>query len=430
MTKRYAEGLQLFSNSSYRLFAVMFVLSNAGFWTLRIGISWLAWNITQSSSWLGAIAFAEFFPLILFSTAAGALVDRYDIKRITLLAEISLLFMVGALLALTMLKLMTAELLFFLAACIGTAIAISQPTQLSWFPTLLVRKGHIASATNINNLSFNASRFIGPAIAGTMIVKWSVNAVFIASLASYLASAFLISRIRSESGPTAIPAKSNFWQDAVDGYKYVLSNPRISFMFLIVGCTAVGGRGVPELAPAIADLIFKHGSAGFSALVSAAGLGAIASSVWNMGRDKSRLLGAAHLVLVFSLGMACSIMLLCLSSNFYVGLFAFFLLGFCITVTAINSQAIIQTVVAQEYRGRVNALYFLIFRGGTALGALLMGIASTYIGLKAVLLSGAALCFLSWLILKAPAARLFASPQSEENPVHVTAHSKASNRSS
>lgn len=405
--QRYAEGLQAFSNRSYQLFATMYVMSNTGLWTLRIGIGWLIWNLTQSSSWLGAIAFAEFFPLILFSAAAGALADRYDIRRVTLFTELSLMAMVCVLLVLTVCNLITAEVLFLLATGIGIASAISQPTQLSWFPTLLKDKKHIGSATNINILSFNVSRFIGPAIAGTMIAKWSVDVVFVVSACSYLASSILISRIGSSEEVRRPRVDQNFWRNTVDGYQYAILNPQICFILILVGGTAVGSRGVPDLAPAIADLLFKHGSAGFSALVSAAGLGAIVSSIWNIGRDKSMLAHTANLVLTFSLGMSLSVALLCMTNNFAVGLVAFFFLGFCVTVTAINAQTIIQTVVAQEYRGRVNALYFLIFRGGTALGTLLMGTASSHIGLKPALLAGALLCLLCWLSLKIQATRLF-----------------------
>lgn len=406
---RYVAGLQAFSSSEYRLFAIMFVLSNAGLWTLRVGISWLIWRITESTLWLGALAFAEFISLVLCSAAAGGLTDRYGARRITLLTELSILLIACALSVLSMFRLITAELLFLLAFGIGIASAVNQPTQLSWFPALLASKAHIGSATTINNLGFNAARFVGPAVAGAMIIQWSVSAVFAAAAVLTLAAVIVISRIAPSKGATQPPAKSDFWQHTKDGYEYVISHPRIRIIFILVGCTAVSARGVPELAPAIADLFFRNSSAGFSALISAAGLGSIASGIWNIGRNKRQLPDTANLVLAFSFLMAFSVALLCLSSNFWSGLFSFFLLGFCITATAINAQTIIQTVVAQEYRGRVNALYYLVFRSGTALGAVLMATASASIGLEVTLLAGALLCFLAWLSLRRTVTGLFAS---------------------
>lgn len=396
---RYVAGLQAFSSSDYRLFAIMYVLSNAGLWTLRIGISWLIWNMTQSTFWLGAIAFAEFIPLVLYSAAAGGLADRFDARRITLLAELSIMLIASALSILSVYQLLTAELLILLAFGIGIASAISQPTQLSWFPALLASKAHIGSATNINNLGFNAARFVGPAVAGAIIVQWSVSAVFAAATVLYLTAVMIISRIVPGKGTTQRTIKSDFFQHTKDGYKYVITNLRIRFIFILVGCTALGARGVPELAPAIAGLFFGKSSAGFSALISAAGLGSIASGIWNIGRDKSQLPDTARRLLAFSSLMALSVALLCLTSSFWIGMLSFFLLGFCVTVTAINAQIIIQTLVAHEYRGRVNALYYLIFRGGTALGALLMASASASVGLKVTLLAGALLCLFVWLAL-------------------------------
>lgn len=197
-------------------------------------------------------------------------------------------------------QLLTAELLILLAVGIGIASAVSQPTQLSWFPTLLASNTHIGSATNINNLGFNAARFVGPAVAGAILIQWSVSAVFAIAALSYLAAVIVISRIAPAKGATQRREQPGSLQHTKDGYQYVISRPRIRLIFILVGCTAVGARGVPELAPAIADLLFGNSSTGFSALISAAGLGSIASGIWNIGRDKSQLPDAARRLLAFS----------------------------------------------------------------------------------------------------------------------------------
>lgn len=388
-------GLSALANPAYRRFATGYAAASLGTWMRQVSVGYLVWSLTGSPFWLGAVALAEFLPILLLTPTLGVLLERLSRKAIVIAAELTVLAVCGLLLVLTVIDAVSVPVLLVLALVAGTAVAIGHPAQLAWYPALLSGPGDIGSAANLYILTYNVARFLGAGIAGAAIAQAGVETALALILIGQAVFVGLLWPL--PDGPRAPTGdrQSGYWRATGDGYRYALAQPIIGGMLVLIGLTSIGGRGIPDLAPAIAEMRLAVDATWFSALVSATGMGSILAGMWRLGQPPASVDRAVTLTRRFAIGMAISALALAMADGLVPALLACVALGFSITVTAVESQLVIQTTVAEGYRGRVNALYFLTFRGGTALGAFAMGVAATQIGLIATLAAGAGLCLVA-----------------------------------
>jgi MFS family permease len=172
-------------------------VSLIGNWMQRIGVGWLAWELSHSGAILGLVAFADLFPTIAIGPFGGALADRFDRLRLLRIAQTLIMMQAFLLFALTATGLITVELLIGLVLLGGVVIGINQPARLALAPSLVPRSD-LATAVAINSIVFNLARFVGPALAGLVIVWWGVGMVFALNALSFLAFLFALARIRVE----------------------------------------------------------------------------------------------------------------------------------------------------------------------------------------------------------------------------------------
>jgi predicted MFS family arabinose efflux permease len=183
-------------------------------------------------------------------------------------------------------------------------------------------------------------------------------------------------------------------------------------MLLLFVVTTIGTRGFIELFPGFADRVFGRGPQGLAMLTSTVGLGAICGASWMVLR--SAITGLANVVLVCTLIMSLAILAFAATEAFYLALPCVFVAGAMMTITGTGAQTLIQAAVDDRMSGRVMALYGMIFRAGPAVGAVLMGTLSEYLGLRFALALGAIVSGSFWLATrfrhKSMAAGLERSP--------------------
>lgn len=389
---RCSAGLRSLHSQNFRLFTIGNCISLIGRWMQRVGVGWLAWTLTHSSFWLGLIAFADLFPIIFLSPLSGILADRYDRRRIMLFTQHAALIQALLLAALTSTGLINIEGLLVLTLGLGVADAINQPARLSWLPSL-VKAVDLPSAVAVNSIVFNIARFIGPAIAGIVIAGSGVVITFVLNALSYAVFIATLLCIRLKSKPHG-HKRSNIWHEMRAGYRYTARHPQIGPVFLMLILTALGIRGIPELTPALAEMAFQRGAGGFAVLITMIGLGALVAGLWIIGRDLSKDL--ASLIVRHVLCLSLSVLYLAINHEFFIALSLFFVIGFSLAVTGISAQTMVQMKVAEHMRGRVFALYGVVYRGGSAIGALWMGTVASCYGVRWTIYAGAALCFAAW----------------------------------
>ncbi|WP_420403477.1 MFS transporter [Nisaea sp.] len=399
-----ARFCQAFRNRDYSIYCIGSSLTVIGLWMQRIAIGWVTWQLTESPTWLGIISFAELFPVVLLSPFAGALADRLDRISIARVAQCLNMIQATILTVLTLSGTLTIWSLFALALWTGIVVSFWQPARMALIPNL-VRREDLASAVAINSVIFNAARFVGPAIAGLVIVGYGAGYAFLANAISYLPFIAALFMIRPRPDLTPRKGGDGLFAQMIEGYSYSLRHPGIgpTLVLMLVSCICM--RPVFELLPGYAVEIFSRGAEGLSMMATVTGVGAVAGGIY-LGQ-RAGLEGLVQLSLVSVAAMIVSLLVFSLTSNFWVGLVALAVAGGAMVTHGAGAQTLIQSAVEDGMRGRVVALYGMLFRGGPAVGALAMGWVSDWAGLRWPLIVGCGLTALAlfWMISRRAAIR-------------------------
>jgi predicted MFS family arabinose efflux permease len=210
--------------------------------------------------------------------------------------------------------------------------------------------------------------------------------VFALNALSFVAFLFALSCMRIDPITVDRRSQRSMLSAIGDGLRYTRHHSGIGPLLLLHALLAVSARPYFELLPGFAAQVFGRGAEGLAMLGSAVGLGAIAAGLWMAQRHEAARL--THLALGSSFLVALSVLGFSLTTSFPLALVCMALSGFGMVAAGVGTQTLMQTSVEEAMRGRVLSLFGLIFRGGPALGALLMGTASEVVGLQAPLAVG------------------------------------------
>jgi len=380
-------GLALpLKNTTYGIYTAGNAVSLVGTWMQRISVSWLTWELTHSGLWLGILAFADFFPGLVVGPLAGAFADRSDQLSVVRTSQLISLAQAMVLFVLAAVHHLNIWTLVALTGFQGAVVAFNQPARLALVPSL-VAEADLASAVAINSVIFNLARFIGPMLAGLVMVWSGIAAAFAANAISYVAFLVALLWVRVNDADRKSRKRRTFSTDFKEGIRYTVSHPAIAAMLLLLMAISIGGRPLNQLLPGFAGQIFHLGAGGFSVLASAAGIGAILGGIWIGHRSQS--LNLVVVAVVTSLGGAAAAIGVCATEKIWLAVPCITVFGFCLSVAGIAIQTIVQLSSERNMRGRVMGLYGLIFRGAPALGALAAGLASVHLGLRLPVVFGA-----------------------------------------
>lgn len=383
--------LQILRHRNYRLYTVGDAVSLIGNWVQRVAIGWLTWQLTESGTWLGIVAFADLFPAIVLSPIGGVIADRGDPRRMSLISQSFAMVQASLLFVLTWQSLIGIWGIVALSVLRGSIAAINQPARMSLMPSLIPR-ADLASAIALNSVLANTARFVGPAIAGAVIVAAGVEGAFAINAASYLLLLHALWLIDVGEEKFVREERRGLWSQVEAGYRYVYDHPGIGPLMLIFSSVTVLVRPVVELLPGFADTIFGRGAQGLAWMTSAIGLGAMMGGVSMVRRgDTEKLVRAAVGSLLI---LSASVLAFAVVPSFWLGMVFLFTFGFANTTSGIGTQTLIQGAVDDALRGRVMSLYGVVFRGAPAFGALIMGGVSDYLGLQLPVAVGAGACLM------------------------------------
>ncbi len=391
---------RVFANRNYRLYFTGNVVSLVGTWMQRTGVGALAWELTESALFLGLVATAEFLPSILLGPFAGAVADR--LSRLGIIAAMHSLLCVQALALglLTVTGLITPESLFLLTLLLGAATAVAQPARLSLVPSLVGRED-IPSAVAVNSVGWNSARFIGPTLAGPLLLHLGpvsgAGWAFLCNMATFAAFLAVLPMLRLAPGLQTGRERRGLFAEIGEGFRHIGRHAGVGPLILLLLAGALLVRPYVELLPAFADVVFERGAEGFSMLVAANGLGALAGGLWLAQRGSRR--GLPVIVFAGAGVHAAMVALFSVIGDFHLALAALATAGFAMLVMGVGAQSLIQMVTPSDMLGRVLSVYGLTFRAGPALGALAMGALADRIGLSWPVLGGACLCLLAIVLL-------------------------------
>ncbi len=378
-------------------------ISLIGTWLQRTAVGWLAWELTHSTTWVGLASFADLFPTVFIGPFGGVLADRMPRRRIMLVTQILLAILAGLLCLLVLSGMMTAPLLVVLVMVQGSLAGLNQPARLALIPDL-VSAEHLPAAVAVNSIVFNGARFVGPALAGIVLATLGLPIAFGLNALSFLAFIWALLGIRPDESRRRGGSKSVL-ADLGEGVLYVARHPTLGPLLLALALAAVLVRPLAELLPGFAGQVFGGGVETLALLSSTLGVGAVLGGLWVAGQDRRKLLPrclmALAAVTLAAFGFA-------LDRTLWIAVPTIALCGFFLIVLGVSAQTLVQLHVASEVRGRVLSLYGLIFRGGPALGAVVMGTIADHVGLQLTLACGTFAFAWVWLWLWRSRARLAA----------------------
>lgn len=375
-------------------------ISMVGMWAQRLAVGWLTWQLTESESWIGAIAFADLLPIVLIGPLAGVWVDRPLRKLMMRWCQSLMLVQVLVLFTLSLSDLISIWLLFLLVLFNGIVAAIYHPVRLSVVPSL-VKSDDLMAAVSMTAVSFNLARFAGPALAGLVIAFYGVTATFLVVALCYTVMLFAAFLINIPSRPWLAEQQTrSVWSELRDGLEYAATNRAIAFILLIQAILALCVRPLGELLPAFIGAIFSEGAGMLAVMTSAMGVGAIVAGLrlllWDVGR------GLANLIILSTALSAVAVILFSLTPTIWLAVVIIFFVAYWVAVCGIASQTLIQSRVDETKRGRVISLWAAIYRGVPGVGALIIGTLASRFGLTWPSVIAASLCAIAaaWMYTK------------------------------
>lgn len=390
VTTQTREATSALSSRNYRIYLIGTVFSMVGIWIQRLAIGWQAWQLSESAFVVGVIAAVQFLPILILTPFFGVLVDRIRARSGSVIMN-AMMAVVAAILGIVTLNGgMSIEILATLALIHGLIVSFHTPTRLALIPDLVPPR-LFPSAVATSSIAFNLSRFAGPTLAGAVIAVWGLGWAYIINALTYLPVILSLGLLTIDHASKPARVKAPYLEQLREGLRYTRDHPTIRLAIMIAAIGAFFGRGVLELMPAYAGMVFGGGSTSLAILMSAAGIGAIVASFF---MSSTRNQGRLQEVLLFGgIGVGLAVMLLGLSTNMVVGVAAVALLGLSGTLVGVGSQSLVQVSVEDRLRGRVMSLWTLVAMGGPAVGSLAGGAIMREFGAALTSFIFAVLCF-------------------------------------
>jgi predicted MFS family arabinose efflux permease len=369
-----------------RLLAGAF-LSNIGTWMQNVVLGALAYDLTESSTFVGVLVFAQLGPLLLLSIVGGALVDIVDRRK--LIGTVAILQLVLSL----VLAVVAAPdepnltLLVGVVLALGVCQAIFAPAYTAILPQL-VGRADLPGAISLNSMQMNASRVVGPVIGAFLDSAFGASAVFAGNALTYL---FILGAVASVRLPPPLPSSGRergmrrFTAGlAVARHDEVVRRCLVTIFSFSFVCLVFVGQ-----FPVVAErnLGIDERSAAYGALYAVFGVGGVCGALavgTLLNKFRRQQIVPAALV-AYAVVLATFALLRGPGPAYPV----VFLVGLTYFTFLTSLSTVLQQRVTNRERGRVTALWMMGFGGTVPIGNLIAGPVIEATSTTAVMLVGA-----------------------------------------
>jgi len=387
--------LRALRHRNYRLFVSGQLISLIGTWMQSVAESWLVYRLTGSAVLLGVVGFANRIPILLFSTVGGSVADRYNRKHIVIATQVASMCLASMLAFLTLSGRVEVWHLMAIAAALGVVNAFDIPARQS-FVVQLVAREDLPNAIALNSSMFNGARVVGPAVAGVLVATVGEGWCFFANAVSYLA--VLLGLFSMRVTPTRRAERpGSALVHMVEGFRFVLGSRPIRALLLLLGVVSLMGSPYAVLMPIIADQSFHAGARGLGILMCASGVGALIGAL-SLAR-RTTLQGYGRSIAFAATGLGLSLIAFSTARLFWLAAALLVPVGYAMMTQMAASNTLIQSMVPDALRGRVMAVYTMMFMGMAPLGALLAGVLAERLGAATTVALGGMFCLAGGLLL-------------------------------
>jgi MFS family permease len=398
----FPSALRALRSRNYRLFVAGQLVSLIGTWMQMVAQSWLIYRLTRSAALLGVVGFAGQIPVFILAPLGGVIADRRNRHRVLIATQGTMMALAFVLAALTLGGHVRVWQILVLASLLGITNAFDIPARQA-FLVETVDRDDIVNAIALNSSMLNGARVVGPAVAGLVVAAVGEGWCFLLNAISYVAVIGALFMMRIDTRPHGHPHASA-WDSVVEGFAYSWHTKPVRALLLLLGLVSVMGMPYSVLMPIIADRILGGGPNAYGLLMSASGLGALAGAATLTLRRHIRGLG--RWVAVSSIGFGVSLIAFSFSRSLWLSALLLMPAGFFVMVEMAASNTLIQSMIPDRLRGRVMAVYSMMFMGMAPVGALIAGALAAPLGAPETVAIGGAVCIAGGLIFGAGLPRL------------------------
>jgi MFS family permease len=355
---------------NYRLFCVGQLVKLVGVWMMFTAQDWLVLELSHNSPGaLGIVTALQFLPVLLLTLFAGKLADRFDKRKLLISANAAFAGTAILFAILVAGGVVVLWHVFLFATLLGIANALETPVRQA-FVSELVELRLLPNALALSAATFNTARIAGPALAGVALALFDTGPVFLIATALAVAPIFSYLAMRPQDLHRSGARPSADDTRITDGLRYVWRRHDLLLPIVLMAAIGMIGFNFPVTLAALAKINFNAGPSSFGLLTTALAVGALGGALAGSGR-RSRpgvyvVLGAALAFAVFEVAVG-------FAPNFAVAMILLVPTGFFSIYLAQAANHRVQMGLHSAYRGRVMALYVLVFLGTTPIGASLAG---------------------------------------------------------
>lgn len=402
-------AIRALRHRNYLLFFSGQTVSLIGTWMTRIATAWLVYRLTNSAFLLGLVGFSGQIPIFVLGPFAGVWVDRWNRHRVLVVTQILSMVQSFALAVLALSHRITVTDIILLSLFQGTINAFDMPARQAFVIQMVENREDLPNAIALNSSMVNASRLIGPSIAGAVIALSSEGYCFLVDGFSYLAVIASLLAM-TDVVKQQINVRRRVLQELTEGWRYVSGFVPIRSILLLLALVSLVGMPYTVLMPLFAARVLHGGPHTLGFLMGAAGVGALISATWLATRRS--VLGLGRVIPTMAALFGGALIAFSFSHWLWLSLLLMVATGFGMMQEMAASNTVLQTIVDDDKRGRVMSFYSIALQGMAPFGSLFAGIVAARIGAPFTLAIGGACCIggALWFVNKLPQIRAHIRP--------------------
>jgi MFS family permease len=368
---------------TYRDFRILWLgafSSTIGTWMQKVAQSWLVFDLTKSSFFLGLDDFLGQLPILLFTVLGGVIADRHDRRRLLIGSQYVQMATAFTLAALVWTGYIRIHHILLMSFVTGLAQAFGGPAYQSLIPSL-VEKKHLPNALALNSIQFNLSRILGSLFAGATIATLGTALCFGLNGLSFLIVIIALVSLSVKHIPAG--DRKPMLEEMRGGFSYTRREPAIMALLAVACLTTFLGLPLMTFLPVFARDVFNGDIGLYSRMMAFVGAGSVTGALivaW-LGRFRRMAL----MLLIVEVAFGILVVAFALSRTLWLSELLLFAAGTAVMMVTAMTTSLVQLIVPDHLRGRVVSIYMVAFRGGMPLGSLASGYAASIAGAPTVL---------------------------------------------
>jgi predicted MFS family arabinose efflux permease len=383
-------GFGALRHRNFRLFVGGQMVSLIGTWMQNVAQSWLVYRLTHSELLLGTAWFCSQIAVFALGPLGGVAADRFSRHKLVILTQTCSMLQAFALAALTLSGRVQVWHILALAIALGAINAFDMPGRQSLL-IQMTSKDDLLSAISINSAVFNTGRSLGPGIAGLLVAWLGEGWCFFLNGVSFLAVIGSLLAMRLQ--PYHPKVEDSPWSHLVDGFRYARQHQPVRRVLSVMAAATFANMPVLVLAPVFSDQVFHRGSQGLGFLMAAMGIGAVVGTV-TLARS-AQVSKLQPMIAYSGIAMGVVTIAFALSPWYWLSLVIMPLIGYSVYRQMASANTTIQTLILDEYRGRIMSMYGMTIVGLGPFGSLASGALANRFGVQATTAIGGLLAIVS-----------------------------------